>query len=53
MAPFGCSKKEVNDMSDYHHAMKMDGSDCHKCDTGTLHKVGTSGAKCDNCDFRF
>jgi len=40
-------------MSDYHHAMKMDGSDCHECDTGTLHRVGTSGAKCDNCSFRF
>lgn len=40
-------------MSDYHHAMKMDGESCHECETGTLHRKGSTSVNCDSCDFRF
>ena len=40
-------------MSDYHAVNKMDGNDCHKCESGTLHKKGNTTAVCDNCSFMY
>ena len=39
-------------MSDYHYRLKMDDTDCHQCDDGTITGDANS-VSCDNCSFMF